>query len=237
MSSNTVHTRITKPTHTRVNTGWLYTPRPESEHQSRCTTVAPSLIHIEPEALIYRVSTRLGWKYVISLLVRKIFPSLKLVQSHGMVSVSDEIFFLSGTYVISRLMMMMRRRSQDSCMALYRWCVRIVLMIWCGANIWAVEVLSLQDLVCETFANISHTMSEGWSAKCSLVFYIWYVYEDEEQDMVCEMFAAKISQTMSLKKFFSIFFWKCIFHNEKKWCVLKIFFFHLKSPLFLSFYT
>ena len=30
---------------------------------------------------------------MISLLVRKIFPSLKLVQSHGIVSVSDEIFF------------------------------------------------------------------------------------------------------------------------------------------------
>ena len=118
---------------------------------------------------------------------------------------------------------------------MYRWWVCIVLMIWCGANIWAVEVLSLQDMVCEKFANISHTMSEGWSAKCSLVFYIWYVYEDEEQDMVCELFAAKISQSMSWKKFFSIFFWKCIFHNEKKWCVLKIFFFSPKITIIFVF--
>ena len=190
MSSNTVHTRITKPTHTRVNTGWLYTPRPESEHQSRCTTEAPSQIRVEPRPLVYRVSTGLGPKYVINMLMRKIFPSLKFVHKHVMVSVQDEIF---DTWVVY--------------MSFRDW------WWWWGGGVKIVEWHCIGDayvLYCwfgavRIFGRSKSCLYRTWSAKCSRTFRIrclrdglrnvrWYFIYDMYMKMRSKTWSAKCSR-------------------------------------------
>ena len=224
MSSNTVHTRITKPTHTRVNTGWLYTPRPESEHQSRCTTVAPSLIHIEPEALIYRVSTGFSWKYVISLLVRKIFPSLKLVQSHGIVSVSDEIFF----WVVH-----MSFRDWW-----WWWGGGVKIVVWhCIGDAY---VLYWWFGAVRIFGRSKSCLYRTWSAKRSRTFRIrcprdgmrnvrWYFIYDMYMKMRSKTWSAKCSRRRfrrpCLQKNFFQFFFENVFYIMKKNDVFWKFFF------------
>ena len=150
-----------------------------------------------------------------------------------------KFFLLSGTYVISRLMMMMRRRSQDSELALFSYGIgdESVLYWWfCAVRI---------------FGRSKSCLYRTWSAKSSRTFRIrcprdgmrnvrcFFIY-DMYMKMRSKTWYAKCSRRIfripCLQKNFFQFFFENVFYIMKKNDVFwKFFFFTSNHPYFCLF--